>query len=781
MTRNELFPQLHQAQLQKKQRRFTTTAILFLVSILFLTLSAGNVHAEESKKKSKILPPTGGPQTLLPLPSALLPAGDPAKGLERTVITDPGSQPLPLPPVAPVPERLEGVPTRKAEDVVKKEAAEKKVAKKVKKKKAKEVPAEEETVVDSMFQVSGVEQPFMFTIDSEHLVETTRQQKPLIQETRSLSVITSDEILAQGDYRLGESLRNVPGLRVRTQGPVGDFTAIYIRGNRSFDTALLVDGLPFRDAADPQGAATPFFQDAFVDKFEVIEVVRGTASTLYGSEAIGGVINLQMKRGEIGRPKAKASFEGGSYGTLKHSYQISGGAEKADYFVQYSRIQSDGIKSVDGYRAHDYAVNIGVKPFENVEGRFIVNANQSISDLNNGPTALPTGQLVEDSTDPNNLRRARFIHYVSSLTHTINENAEHTVKFGYTDSERRFINDVDAADTSSSDNQYQGNISNLEYAADVSLGEHVKVTIGAEHEREEMVQISSGKSSFSFTPPTKDKFAVYRLGGFAQATASALEDTLQVTAGGRLMHHEKSHTNPSGEVSASYLFRPTNTRLKGHFGTGFREPSLFELYGVFHSGALTFPLGNPNLKNEKSLSWDAGFEQRLIGDKVKVAANVFATEYSKRIAFLGGTYTFVDGGYTRGAELEAEFHPFDNMTIKGSYTRTMGELDGESLVNIPRNMFGLDFFWRLHERVDIGVNLSHRGREQTVIFGGAPTFPRLLLSEGSYTKVDAKLGVRVSDNLTVWLRGDNIFGAEFVEAGFRNPGAQFYGGTSVEL
>lgn len=596
------------------------------------------------------------------------------------------------------------------------------------------------------------------------VITATRLDEPLNRVGRSVTVIAADEMDSQGSYTLTEALRNVPGVRVLTQGQVGDLSSVRIRGTRSFDTIFLIDGMPFRDAADPQGSANAFVGDLFTDNFEQIEVMRGTGSTLYGSEAIGGVVHLRMKRGREGRPRATITYEGGSYHTHRQTYQLSGGVKGLDYFMSYSHVGTSGIRSADGYGGHVFGGNWGFKWEDHLELRFMLNANGSEIDVNDEPgfANANNNEILQDSSDLNRVRRARFVHYNSFLRHRLTDHFEHTFRFGFADTDRRFMDGPDENDIGFSDNQYDSNISNVEYQMDILINDHLSAITGLEHEREQLVQIISDK---------RDEPALYRFGWFLENRLSFFEDTLNFSAGGRLSHHKQSRTHQSGELSGSYLLRPTDTQIKGHFGTGFREPSLYELLGEY---------GNPNLKPEKSIGWDIGVIQKLFAGTVTMGAAFFKTEYSKRIIYTNRVYDRVDGGASQGLEFECIWQPIKDLKLGGSLTKTFAKADGQSIPETPRTAFGLNASWKFLNRFQYSVDLTYQGDQQALFFGNVSPYVRLM-DQDSYTKVDIKLGFDINDHMTVWLRADNVFDAEFTERGYRNPGAQFFGGISMEI
>lgn len=603
------------------------------------------------------------------------------------------------------------------------------------------------------------------------VITPTRMEEPLSHIGRSVTVVNSKQIEAQGTYTLTEAIRNVPGVSVRTMGSLGDFSTIRIRGTRPWDTAMLIEGMPLRDASDPQGSFLPFFEDVFTDHFSQIEVMRGTGSTLYGSEAIGGVINLRMKQGEEGRPRVKAQFEGGTFETIHHAYQVSGGVKGFDYYLGFSQNGSEAIRNPDTYGSRSFGVNTGYQWEDDFEARFMLNAVDSNLNVNDSPSLL-NDILIQDSADPNHVRDARFVHYSSFVRYRLNEHIQPKIKLGFMDTDRRFDNGIDTIDIRATDSQFDGNITNVEPEIEFTLNEYYSFVSGFEYEREELRQLVNNRW---------DSFDVYRYGPFLENRFSFFEKTLNLSAGARLSHHEELETHESGELSGSYLIEKTKTRFKGHFGTGFREPSLYELFGrSLSSRGILSTFGNPNLKPEKSISWDAGLEQKFFHDSITASGTFFKNEFSRRIAFIGRQYAMREGGYNQGGEFELKWRPIENLQLAASYTRTFSEADGRSVTGLPRNLFSLNLDWKFWNRFHYHLDLTHNGKEQIALFS-IPSFTTKFVDQKSYEKVDMKLSFDLNDHLTLWARGDNVFDANIIEDGFQNPGAQAFGGVSMEI
>src|SRR4051812_20346278 len=208
--------------------------------------------------------------------------------------------------------------------------------------------------------------------------------------SKAISVLSDQTIESRKEVNLAESLRGLPGVRVQQQGSYGALTTIRLRGQRTFDTAILLDGLRVRDASDINGSAVPFMTDFLPADLDRVEVLRGSGSSIYGTNAIGGVINLMPKSGQ-GKPSFDFGFDGGSLGLFRERIKGSGGlGRRAGYSFGLTRV--DVRKGVDGNDEYGNTAGAGRIDFDatpsiKISGSFygtIANAR-----VNDSPFALP--------------------------------------------------------------------------------------------------------------------------------------------------------------------------------------------------------------------------------------------------------------------------------------------------------------------------------------------------------------------------------------------------------
>lgn len=609
-------------------------------------------------------------------------------------------------------------------------------------------------------------------------VIVTATRTPELEESigKTVSVIRGETLETAKDQTILESLRQIPGLRVQQLGGPGNFSSIRIRGLDTSDTQLLINGLPFRDAAEPQGSASGFFQDFMSDFLKQIEVVRGSSATLYGSDSVGGTLNLIPIRPE-GKPTLQASFEGGTLNTYKQTYSVKGGNPNLGYLLGYSRLTSDGIDSHDDYDNNTYTVFLNSSPVENVEIEFNFIGSDTRLDLNEAATLI-NGELVTAIDDPNDFRDSEFFFYGTHVRYQATESWEHILRFGAVDSNREFVirTDPDGSDFPS-ESEFNGNTYNIEYQTNLQVNETHLVTFGYEHEREELEQITQ-----DLGVEVKEEPEQYKNDYYLQDQMNFLDETLFVTGGIRITDHETVGTDVNGEGSVAYLIPEWGTKLRGHVGTGFRAPSLFELFGASTFGGTRFVFGNEDLNAEESISWDVGVDQKLLNDKVEMSVTFFRQDFDEVIGFENSSFVNVDDSETLGIESEVVVHWAENLLTRFFYTFTDSEdTNGDKVLGIPEHLWGVDLVCRFLEKFTLFVRGTYKGEDNFNVFVAIPTFSVVRVTSDDYFKVDAVLSCQVNENTEVYVRAENIFDEEIIENGFEGIPVLIFGGIKIKI
>lgn len=528
-------------------------------------------------------------------------------------------------------------------------------------------------------------------VSVEVVVSASGTPVPVQESAKALDVIDSHEIALRNEFALGEAVRNTPGLRVRQLRGPGGITTIQTRGLSSQHTALVIDGLRFRDAAGLQGDASGFFSDMTMVDTESIEVVRGSGSSLYGSHAMGGVINLRPSEGG-GKTHGEIRAEGGGLGLLRGVARIGGGLDD-DRFIYsggFSHLNvTQGLRngsphrnsSGQGYAKYRFTPKIslsgrvwGADVFTNLNESPAFPASVVANFPAAGPVtgvALPTDQLklyetgqpfaagsatfVPDAIDPDNRRVSSFLAAATVFEHQLNPNSSYRVSYQLIDTNRSFQDGPGGVGSFepafSNDSRSDGRIHLLQARTDNRIGAYHLVTVGYEFEAESYNGIDIDTAPGAAPPPAV-RIDQRSQAVFAQDQIRLLDGRLQLGLSGRAQtfHLDTPDFGPAGspyqqvgfdsppasytgDAAAAYIFRGSETKLRAHLGNSYRAPSSYERFGGGFFGGFASYYGDPRLEPERSISVDGGVDQWLANGKARLSGTVFYTELQETILF----------------------------------------------------------------------------------------------------------------------------------------------------
>jgi len=545
------------------------------------------------------------------------------------------------------------------------------------------VAAGAETKLDLTLQPAGVR--------SEIVITAAGTPQAVDEVSKAVTVVEQAEIDARDEFYLAEALRTVPGLRVRQLGGPGAQTTIRTRGLRNQDTAVLLDGMRIRDAAAPQGDAVSLIGSLAVTDISRVEVVRGSGSSLYGTNAIGGVVNLVTDEGG-GTPRGSVLLEGGSLSLFRGRAQVAGGAagERIAYSAGLSHFNiTRGVDGDDASRNTSFQgrVLFRLAPRATLAARLY--AADAFLQLNEGPDiigALPaTGVVaavplasaelrryeagtpredlnVGDATfipsinDPDGSQAARFFAGALTLNGSLGRGASYTVAYqGFTSGRttRDGPGGVSPFEPFGGNTRANndGRIDTLEARVDLQLGRANLLTAGYEFEREgfDARSVPTDPRGATSVEVSERSHAV-----FVQDQWRLFDDRLQFAASFRAQFfalrppsftpaagapYAGSFSAPpdayTGDGSVAYLVRSTGTKLRAHAGNGYRAPSLYERFGTFFSGFSNsfVALSDPRLRPDRSFAFDVGLDQSLADNRVRASATYFYTRLQEVVGF----------------------------------------------------------------------------------------------------------------------------------------------------
>jgi outer membrane cobalamin receptor len=614
------------------------------------------------------------------------------------------------------------------------------------------------------------------------VVTATRLPTPGAALTATVTVLDGDALRAEGLTHLGDALRRVPGLAIARTSSFGSQQALFLRGGQSNYVRLLIDGVPMNE---PGGVLD--LGRITLDDVERIEVVRGPASVLYGSEAVTGVIQV-FTRGGRGALRTRSELGGSSYGGRRASLGVSAGGAFGRWSLQGDHHGSDGILPYNNaYRNQGAVATWAAGDGTRGDLRITARYNTSIY-------RYPTGS--DGSVEDRNAERTEH-RFVIGLDggHRWTDRVESRLQLSAMDLLPRTNDGADDVGDTLGFYGFFARATVARRVADarttVRIGEAQFVTAGAEFSRDTERSRSNSQSEFGDFPSTfsaaRETRAVYLQG---QGARGALDYTL----GARL--DDNSEFGTFRTVRAGFGWRLSRAlRLRTSAGTAFKAPTFFENF------AEGFTLGNPGLRPEMARSADAGIEWTLPGG-ASVRATAFAQRFRDLIQYNGSAapgepnYYNVAAANAGGLEFEATLPRIgaSQITLGHTWTDTRvvdagfdvgaeaNFVNGGRLLRRPAHVSTAQLVRTLRAAGTLTVGVHHIGNREDRDFA---TFPATVVVLPAYLTIDAGLELRLPAPLVrgarLQLRVENLADVRTEQiAGFASPGRVLSAGLKLE-
>jgi vitamin B12 transporter len=587
----------------------------------------------------------------------------------------------------------------------------------------------------------------------EVVVTASRVEEPLKYAPDSVTVVTGEEMKKKGKRTVIDVLRDVPGISVAQNSSFGGSSSIYLRGTQNAHTLIMIDGVRVGDPMAIDGKMS--ISDLSTDNIERIEIVRGAQSVLYGSDAIGGVINIITRKGK-GKPKFYLSTEGGSFETLRETVGVSGSNNNISYAASILRLDTQGVSKADedlGNNEEDYyhdtniSARLDGRISETVGMGFSVFHSESSMDMDGGWSFA----------DNNEVQDTDITTISTNFDQDILDWWQHVIKFGITETKREYTNDGAFNGT------YKGTMKLASWQHNFFIGEIDTVTAGFDYQEETGdVQNPWGNISEKKVD-TKSFFIQNKLTPFKG---------LSFTLGARHDDHQTFGGEDTYKGSIAYFFDKTGTKVRSSYGTGFHAPSLYQLYSSY---------GDPTLKPEESKGYDAGIDQELFGEKVLLSVTYFQTKIDNLIGFNMGTFKYYNVGKvkTKGWETAFSYNPLVWLSFGAHYTYTEATNEDESdanngkyLIYRPKHTGGASVNIKPVEKLNVNLNAQYVGK-------------RYRTSDNSeempdYTLLNLAASYDVNDWFKIFGRVENISDKNYQSIyQYGEPGIGFYGGVKI--
>ncbi len=618
----------------------------------------------------------------------------------------------------------------------------------------------------------------------ETVVTATRLETPLEEVASSITVITRADIEAKQQRTIVDVLSSVPGLRVVQSGGLGKQTSVFSRGSNSNHTLILVDGIEVSDASTPNGAFN--FAHLLTSDIERIEVVRGPQSTLFGSDAIGAVVNITTTLGS-GPAQYLAQVEGGSFDTAGGALKASGSKGNLRYAFGTSYLDSDGesvsparIRALqagateedDGYTYKSFSVRLGYDLAEDVDVGLAIHHIR---------TEVETDQPIED---PDAYERTRQWFVRADVRLDLFEGlVESIAAVSFTRHNRDSFNVPGIANTlQRSDGQ--GDKEKLELQNNyLGLDNHI-LTLGLESELDTLRNVQfSNFSGFTIQGSTN---ADARTNAVYVQDQFSFNERVFGTLGVRYDDHDALGSKTTYRFAPVITFPERRLRLKGSVGTGFRAPALFQLFGNTRSSNGGTFTGDPNLRPEESTGWEVGFEQSLRSGNLVVGSTYFDQEIKNLLEtkFTGNDSTVINlkqaDIYGFETFVTARLSPRWTIRLDHTFTRAENKSTGNDLRRRPKQKVNLGVRHQASDRLSWVGALRFIGSGKDV--SGNPLASSQEIHKGSHTVVDLSASFDVNEDTEVFGRIDNLLNRRFETAdGLAGPSRGVFVGARVRF
>lgn len=597
------------------------------------------------------------------------------------------------------------------------------------------------------------------------IVTANRSPVPLSQVASSVTVIERETIERQNKPSITELLREVPGVTVASNGTNGQTTRLFMRGTNSNHVLVMIDGMAVNDPSDPGNAFD--FANLTTDNVERIEILRGPQSTLYGSQALGGVINIITRKG-AGKPRANAFAEYGSYNTGRVGAGSSGEIGNTSYSFSLGQYHTSGISALaknQGGRERDASdiTNMSVNLSSKLSDYFTAKGAMRYNRTN---TEFDTpGSSIRPADDPDPINDSRQFNGRAAGELTLFDGKwKQELGVSVLDLNRSQITEYyDASfNTFFGRQNYQGRRDTIDWIHRLKPADGHLVTTGFEAWNE------SFKSDTIATVDVNNKaaFADYQFN---------LGDDFFMNTGARIDDHQTFGRQFTWKVAPGYRIAATNTRLKTSYGTGFKAPSLSQLYDTSY--------GNANLRPERSRGWDMGFEQALSGDLLTFGSTYFRNDIEQLISNdTSPPYRTINIGKarTQGVENVVTLRPSVDWKVSAShvYTLSQDRSKDQELLRRPKHVANLNTEYQYNQEGNVGVNARYSSNRRDVDINS----PYGRLDVKSFAVLDMYTNYQLNLNLTLYGRLENILDKDYQEVfGYGMLGRTAYIGAKAQF
>jgi vitamin B12 transporter len=609
------------------------------------------------------------------------------------------------------------------------------------------------------------------------VVSATRSPERVSETAPAITVITGEELQRTQVPTVADALRQVPGLTVSESGSQGSVVSVLMRGADADQVLVLIDGI--RVNSTTTGAFD--FSGLTPENIERVEVLRGWGGTLYGSEAVGGVIQIFTRQGS-GPLRGSTEASGGNAATDREVGEFSGQNGIFSYSGSASHIHTDGFKPENDDYENTVAsgrLDADLVPDGTARVIFRLGNSEFGNFFANNFLAAP---------DPNARQKDQVDYTRAEWGHALNPTLRYRIGFSYAREDEQFDNPADAAQTTSLSSDFLSQTYTGDASATLSsLGGALESTVGVEYEDQSGDADSTVEDPTFGSSRTAFNNSVGNVAGYTLHQLFFDDRRLVLTGGVRVDGNQRFGEAVSPSGGASYAVAATNTRLRVTYAQGFKAPSLNQLF---------FPgFGNPNLDAEHSWEVNAGFDQPLADEHVLVSANYFHRRVTDLIVGVpqpDGLFLAENVGASTvdGAEAILDVQLLQSLRAGGEYTYLNIDASTDGRVRKPRQSGAVHVtveqngLWQGGDRLSADTRLLLVGNR--LDFDPAEGFA--VRENPAYQRVDLTatysfpLATEIVKRFKIFTRIENLFDEHYQEVlGFDSRPLTFLAGVGGEF
>jgi len=618
-----------------------------------------------------------------------------------------------------------------------------------------------------------------YNMDEEIVVTANRVETPIHEIGNSITVINKEQIENSGKLSVIELLDEIPGVSITQQGGPGKLASIFLRGANANHTLVLVDGVEMNMPADPGNSFD--FSNLLLADIERIEVLRGPQSTLYGSDALAGVIQIFTHEASETN-QLHLNLKGGSYATYSGNLGISGKVNRLSYYGNYSRHTTEGFSSAaekygntedDGFQCNVFSGKIGFQFSDNVSMALFGKYTNSEVELDQS-----AGQGGDDPNFTSDLEET--VLKMQFNVGLFNGHWKQSFSLSYLRNYRKYNDQTDEAHPLTASNSfYDGNKLKFEWQNTIKFGDKNLIMAGIETEEE---KAESEYHSEGIWGPYDSFFPSKRIrttGIYAQDQFRAF-DNFFLNFGGRYDNHDLFGWVFNYRITPVYIISPTKTKFKATYGTGFKAPSLFYLYDPTY--------GNSELDPEENTGWDAGFEQYLFNDRLTFGITYFGNSFKNLFGYDPMTFQTINIAKveTKGIEFILNTNPVKNLRLSFNYTFTdtkdkteNTEDSNKKLLRRPEKKLAVVINYSPINKLNLNLEGIYTGERDDKDFS---VYPPNRIKLGSYTLINLSMKYKLYNFVNVNLSFKNLLDTDYEEIfGYGTPGRAIYGGCKFSF